>query len=145
MTAYFLRGGVVSLLVFLLSFATLWLAAAGGLPYNIVTGATNSGDNGATTDRPVIKGVVLGRNAGRGRPIYELSPFIERPFALSGDRVRLNLRAEAFNVFNHANFVGYAGTYGNGAAAPSGFGQPLTGIAAQLPARSFQFSAKLAF
>ena len=37
---------------------------AGGLPYNIVTGTNNSGDIGDTTDRPVIHGVVIPRNAG---------------------------------------------------------------------------------
>jgi hypothetical protein len=116
---------------------------ASGLPYNITTGTTNGGDTGATTDRPVIDGVVIGRNAGRGGPIYDLSPFIERPFALGGDRVRLVLRAESFNVFNHANFVGYSGTYGNGATAGAGFGTPLAGITNQLPARSLQFSLRL--
>jgi hypothetical protein len=105
----------------------------------------NSGDPGATTDRPVINGVVVGRNTGRGRPIYELSPFLERPFTLGGERVRLVLRAEAFNVFNHANFVGYSGTYGNGAAPGNGFSQPLVGVTNQLPARSLQFSVKLSF
>ena len=35
-----------------------------GLPYNIVTGANNSGDTGATTDRPVINGVVIGAQCG---------------------------------------------------------------------------------
>ncbi len=116
-----------------------------GLPYNVVTGTTNSGDNGATTDRPVINGVVMGRNTGRGRPVYDVSPFVERPFALLRERFQLLLRAEAFNVFNHANFVGYSGTYGNGVAAGSGFGEPLAGITNQLPARSFQFSGRLTF
>ncbi len=37
-----------------------------GFPYNYTTGTTNSGDTGATTDRPVINGVVVGRNAGLG-------------------------------------------------------------------------------
>jgi hypothetical protein len=118
---------------------------ASGLPYNIVTGVNNSGDTGATADRPVINGAAIGRNKGRGRAIYEVSPFIERPFALGSERLQLQLRAEAFNVFNHANFVGYSGTYGNGAAPGPGFGKPLSGITAQLPARSFQFSAKLMF
>jgi hypothetical protein len=85
------------------------------------------------------------RNTGRGRAIYEVSPFIERPFALGTERVQLNLRAEAFNVFNHANFVGFSGTYGNGATPGLGFGTPLVGITNQLPARSLQFSAKLTF
>jgi hypothetical protein len=118
---------------------------ASGLPHNIVTGTTNSGDSGATTDRPVIDGVVIGRNTGRGRPIYDISPFIERAFDLKKERARLNVRAEAFNVLNHANFVGYSGTYGNGAAAGPGFGAPLAGITNQLPARSLQFSAALLF
>ncbi len=116
-----------------------------GLPYNFVTGTTNSGDSGATTDRPVINGVVVGRNTGRGRPIYDISPFIERPFSLGGERRLLILRAEAFNVLNHPNFVGYSGTYGNGASPGPGFGQPLAGITNQLPARSMQFQAKFTF
>ncbi len=116
-----------------------------GLPYNIVTGTTNSGDNGATTDRPVINGVVVGRDTGQGRPIYDVSPFLERPFIFGSERFRLIVRAEAFNVFNHANFVGYSGTYGNGAAPGSGFGQTLAGITNQLPARSLQFSGRFTF
>jgi hypothetical protein len=116
---------------------------ASGLPFNYVTGSTNSGDTGATTDRPVINGAVVGRNAGRGRAIYDISPFLEKSFGT--ERIRVLLRAEAFNVFNHANFVGYSGTYGNGAAAGAGFGGPLVGITNQLPARSLQFSAKLTF
>jgi hypothetical protein len=76
----------------------------------------------------VINGVVSGRNTGRGMPIYDVVPFIERRFALGTDRVQINLRAEALNVLNHPNFVGYSGTYGNGAAAGPGFGQPLAGI-----------------
>jgi len=116
-----------------------------GLPYNIVTGTTNSGDTGATTDRPVVNGVVIPRNAGRGRSIYDVSPFIERRFPLFSERVALNLRGEAFNVFNHPNFVGYISTWGNGATAPANLGTPLTGITNQLPARSLQFLVSLIF
>jgi hypothetical protein len=116
-----------------------------GLPYNIVTGTTNSGDTGATTDRPVINGVVIFRNAGRGNGQYSVDPFLSRAFPLYHDRVTLDLRVESFNVLNHANFVGYSGTYGNGAAAGIGFGSPLAGVTAQLPARSMQFSAKVSF
>jgi len=112
------------------------------LPFNYVTGTTNSGDTGATTDRPVINGVVIGRNAGRGTPIYEVSPLVERPFILN-EHLRIEPRIEVFNLFNHANFVGFSGTYGNGASAGPGFGQPLVGITNQLPARSVQFSLKL--
>jgi hypothetical protein len=118
---------------------------ASGLPFNIVTGTTNGGDNGAETDRPVVNGTVIARNAGRGRPIYDFSPFLERPFGLGKENLKLNLRAEAFNVFNHANFVGYSATYGNGTSPGVGFGQPLSGITNQLPARELQFSIELLF
>lgn len=116
-----------------------------GMPYNIVTGAANSGDIGGTTDRPVINGVVVGRNTGRGAPIYDVSPFVERPFTLGKENRRLTLRAAAFNVFNHPNFAGYGGTWGDGAEPGPGFGQPLPGVANQLPARELQFSARLTF
>jgi hypothetical protein len=118
---------------------------ASGLPYNIVTGTTNGGDNGAETDRPVINGVVMARNAGHGRPIYDISPFVERPIGLGREDLKLNLRAEAFNLFNHANFVGYSATYGNGTSPGVGFGQPTAGITNQLPARELQFSVELLF
>lgn len=120
------------------------MTLASGLPYNYVTGTVNSGDTGATTDRPVINGVVVGRNAGRGNAIYDVSPFLERTFAI-GERARFSARMESFNVFNHANFVGYSGTYGNGSAPAPGFGAPLAGVTSQLPARSVQFSVKVAF
>jgi hypothetical protein len=118
---------------------------ASGLPYNITTGITNSGDIGGTTDRPVVNGAVAGRNTGRGRPIYDVEPFVERPFILEKEGIEVNIRVEAFNVFNHANFVGYSGTWGDGANPGLGFGQPLAGITNQLPARELQFSAKLTF
>lgn len=94
---------------------------ASGLPYNWVTGLTNSGDTGATTDRPVVDGVVVGRNVGRGRDVYDVAPLVERPITFS-DHFRVEPRIEVFNLFNHANFVGYNGTYGNGAAPAAGFG-----------------------
>ena len=118
---------------------------ASGLPFNIVTGTNNSGDTGATADRPVINGVVIPRNAGRGQPIYDVSPFVEKEFAFNNERLRLRARAEAFNVLNHANFAGYSGTYGNGNTPGPGFGQPLTGITNQLPARSLQFMLRLMY
>jgi hypothetical protein len=92
----------------------------------------------------VINGVVTGRNTGRGRAIYDFSPFIEKTFSF-GENLRARLRAEAFNVLNHPNFVGYSGTFGNGPTPPAGLGQPLTGITNQLPARSLQFSFRLSY
>jgi len=116
-----------------------------GLPYNFVTGVTNSGDTGATTDRPVINGAVVGRNTGRGTAIYDLSPFVGKRLTLGTERLHANLRAEAFNLLNHRNVVGFSGTYGNGASPGPGFGAPLAGVTNQLPARELQFSAQIEF
>jgi len=120
---------------------------AGGLPYNYTTGVTNSGDTGATTDRPVINGVVVGRNTGRGTAIYDVAPFVGKRITLVPERLSANLRAEAFNVLNHRNVVGFNGVWGNAATLPPGstFGQPLAGITNQLPARELQFSAQIEF
>jgi hypothetical protein len=117
---------------------------ATGLPYNLTTGSTNSGDTGATTDRPIINGVLVGRNTGRGTPVYSLDPFLSREFHLY-ERLRLDLRAEAFNALNHANFVSFNGTFGTGTTAPATLGTPNYGVTAQLPARSLQFSGKVSF
>jgi hypothetical protein len=119
--------------------------AASGLPYNFVTGVTNSGDTGATTDRPVIHGSIIGRNAGRGTAIYDVQPFVGKRFELAEERVHVNLRAEAFNVLNHRNVVGFSGTYGNGATPGAGFGAPLAGVTNQLLPREMQFSARVEF
>jgi hypothetical protein len=116
-----------------------------GLPYNYVTGVTNSGDTGATTDRPVIDGAVEGRNTGHGTAIYDVSPFVGKRIALGTEHLHANLRAEALNVLNHRNVVGFSGTYGNGATPGPGFGQPLAGVTNQLPARELQFSAQFEF
>jgi hypothetical protein len=117
---------------------------ATGLPYNYTTGTTNSGDTGATTDRPVINGVVVGRNAGRGTATYELNPLVERPFRIN-EYFSIEPRIEVFNLLNHPNFVGFSGVYGNGATPAAGFGTPLVGVTAQLPARSVQFAIKIGF
>jgi hypothetical protein len=118
---------------------------AGGLPYNLITGVTNSGDTGATTDRPIINGAIVGRNTGRGTPVYYVDPFVERSFPLGTERVHLDLRAEAFNINNHPNFVTFNGTYGTGTTAPATLGTPSVGVTAQLPPREFQFQARLSF
>ena len=118
---------------------------AGGLPYNYTTGVTNSGDTGATTDRPVINGVVVGRDTGRGSAMYDLEPFVGKRITIVPERVHANLRAEAFNVLNHRNVVGFSGTYGNGATPGAGFGAPLAGITNQLYPRELQFSVQIEF
>ena len=79
-----------------------------------------------------------------GTPTYEFSPLVERPFRIS-EHLRIEPRIEVFNLLNHPNFVGFSGTYGNDALPGVGFGQRLTGVTAQLPARSIQFALKASF
>lgn len=118
---------------------------ASARPFNIVTGVDNNGD-GANVDRPVINGSVIGRNTGRGNALYDFSLFLEREFRLT-ERVRLSLRGEGLNVFNHANTIGRNGTFGNAASGIPNvtFGQTLTGVANVDPGRVFQFQARLKF
>ena len=118
---------------------------ASARPFNITTGVDNNGDN-STADRPVINGAVAGRNIGRGTPVYDVSMFLERQFPVN-DRLRINLRAEAFNLLNHENIVGRNGTYGNdpsGTALPS-LGTALGGISNVDPGREFQFQVRVQF
>jgi len=115
------------------------------LPFNYVTGTVNSGDTGGTTDRPVINGAVVGRNSGRGWPIYSLDMSVSRVFPFRDRGSQVELRVEAFNALNHRNFVAYSGNYGNGGTAPATLGLPTSGVTAQLPARFLQFIAKFSF
>ena len=115
---------------------------ASARPFNATTGVDNNGD-GSTNDRPVIDGVVVGRAAFRGTPLYDTSVFLEGGLRHHGRR--LVLRAEVFNVFNHANVLGRIGVYGNAAAPNASFGTPNTGLANLDPARMVQFEARLQF
>ncbi len=119
------------------------LASARG--YNITTGTDSNGD-GANTDRPVINGIVIGRNQGKGTAIYDVGLFIEHELNLN-DRVKLSLRAESFNLFNHSNIVGRNGVYGNATTGQplSTFGQPLGGISNVDPGRQFQLIFRARF
>lgn len=116
---------------------------ASGVPFNITTGVDNNGD-GINADRPVINGAVIGRNAGRGTPIYNFSTFFEKSLRFS-ERFQLSLRAEAFNVLNHSNIYGRNGVFGNGPLPSPTFGMALGGLANVDPGREFQFSARFRF
>lgn len=116
--------------------------AASGRPYNITTGADNNGD-ASNTDRPVVDGEVLGRNAGRGSSIFTLDAFAEKSLAVRSG-LELALRAEVFNLTNRTNVVGRNGVYGNATTgAPlATLGAPLGGIANVEPGRQVQFAIR---
>ncbi|HKR64403.1 MAG TPA: TonB-dependent receptor [Thermoanaerobaculia bacterium] len=117
--------------------------AASGRPFNITTGADNNGD-AANTDRPVIDGAVVGRNAGEGSSIFSFDAFVEKAFR-PRTGVELAIRAEAFNLTNHTNVVGRNGVYGNTATPPATFGTALGGINSVDPARQYQFEVRARF
>ena len=77
---------------------------ASARPFNATTGVDNNGD-GANNDRPVIDGRVIPKSFFRGTPTSDVSIFVENRVRLS-ERVKLLLRLEGFNIFNHANLLG---------------------------------------
>jgi Carboxypeptidase regulatory-like domain/TonB dependent receptor len=116
---------------------------ASGRPFNITTGSDNNGD-AANTDRPVIDGRVIGRNAGRGSSLFDLDAFVEKTFAIVRG-TQLDLRAEVFNATDHKNVVGRNGVWGNGATPLPAFGQPLGGINNVEPGREVQLALRARF
>jgi hypothetical protein len=119
----------------------IYLAAS--RPFNALTGVDNNSD-GNVSDRPVVNGGLYGRNVGQGTPLYDVQIFVQKDFVFS-ERYRLSLRAEAFNLFNHANIVGRNGTWGNGNQPLPTYGQPLGGISNVDPGRQFQFFGRFSF
>jgi Carboxypeptidase regulatory-like domain len=91
----------------------------------------------------------LGRNVLRGTGAWQVDAALTRDVKVAG-AVRLQLRAESFNIFNHPNF-GFVQT---SLTAPN-FGLPTTMLGRQLGGlaslyqiggpRSFQFALKLLF
>jgi hypothetical protein len=115
---------------------------ASARPFNATTGVDNNGDR-ANNDRPVIDGSLVGKSAFRGTPIYDVGVFAEERLALGGRA--LLLRAEAFNIFNHANIFARNGVYGDTGAPLSTFGQATPGLASMEPPRMFQFQVRFQF
>lgn len=125
-------------------------AAASGRPYNITAGVDTNGD-GSNVDRPfdLSTGRFLERNSGRGTPTYSTDLFVQKRFSL-GERLKLELRAEGFNIFNHSNIYGRNGVYGGSTVgAPntpsSNLGKPTAGIASVDPGREIQFQIRLRY
>jgi hypothetical protein len=52
----------------------------------------------------------LERDAGRGSPLYRMDVSLQKTFHIPrAERVSLELRADAFNIFNHSNWQGFNG------------------------------------
>jgi outer membrane receptor protein involved in Fe transport len=125
-------------------------------PFNITSGASaNTAANiQGTSLRPcltgqaatcalALPGSMIGRNAGKGFPSFNINLRLSRTVAL-GERFKLQGLAEAFNAVNTRNDLFPTGNFGTGAypANPSStFGTP---TAAADP-RSIELAAKLTF
>ena len=114
-----------------------------GYPYNATTGLDNNGD-GNTSDRPVVNGGVVPRDWANSTPIYNFAASLQKNFKLK-ERLALNLRAEAFNLFNTPLIYSRNGTYGNTATPAATFGTELGGIANIGAPRQMQFLAQFTF
>jgi len=127
--------------------------AASPRPFAVTAGVDTNGD-GANTDRPfdLTTGTFLQRNSGKGTSTYSTDLFVQKQFSFS-ERLKLELRAEGFNIFNHPNVYGRNGSYGRatiqavsgGTAPPASFGTALGGISNVDPGREFQFEVKLSY
>jgi hypothetical protein len=114
-----------------------------GQRHRAVTGVDNNGD-GQNYDRPVINGVVAGRNSFMGTPLYDTSVFLDGRIKWQSART-MTLRIEGFNIFDHANVLSRSGVYGNAAGPSASLGTPLTGMANLNAAREFQFQLRYTF
>jgi outer membrane receptor protein involved in Fe transport len=112
---------------------------ASGLPVNPLTGEDTNGD-GYRVDRPAG----FARNSFRTPMQASFDASLAKRVALR-EGLQLELRAEAFNIFNRSNFIKLNNIYGTGARPLATFLTPIAGIANSDPGRQFQFAARVIF
>jgi hypothetical protein len=120
------------------------IAAAGCAPL-----APTAPAKGAFCSPPVGQSGNLGRNALRGLPAWQVDLAVRRQLNLS-EKLKLQLRAEGFNIFNHPNFgtIQTTLTAANFGQATNMLNRQLAGISQLYQIggpRSFQFALKLLF
>lgn len=79
-------------------------SAPGGRRLNNAVDPARPGCRGPFCPAPAGRQGSLGRNSLRGFPLHQIDFALRRQFNLT-DRVHLQIRAEAFNLFNHPNFA----------------------------------------
>jgi hypothetical protein len=129
-----------------------------GRPFNIITGVDTNGDQQSSNDRPSVdaNGTLiqpaffsngsLGRNMGITHKFASLDLRVMRAIRF-GERVKLDVIAEGFNMFNRFNeasaspFFGSVRDFGQRASNGRYYGRPT----AAFDPRQFQFGLKLNF
>ena len=129
-----------------------------GRPFNILTGQYRNADLTANTDRPsvaadgtlFVPGIFqtgsLGRNAGLTRSYSSLDLRVARNIRL-GERMRLEVIAEGFNLFNRFNEAAVSPRFEdvNLVGERAGNGRYRSRSTASFDPRQFQFGLKLNF
>lgn len=123
------------------------LRANSGRPFNLLAGTDLNGDRHSTSDRPAG----AGRNSGHGPAFWTFDMRVMRQFGLN-EKVRLQVTAEGFNLFNHTNYAAVNNVVGSNFAPPFAVqgikgrapNQPLGFTAAQ-PMRQIQLGVRLIF
>ena len=129
-----------------------------GRPFNIITGVDTNGDQQSSNDRPSVtsNGTLvlpafftngsLGRNMGITHKFASLDLRVMRAIRL-GERVKLDLIAEGFNMFNRFNEASASPFFKdvNDFAQRAGNGRYYSRPTASYDPRQFQFGLKLNF
>jgi hypothetical protein len=129
-----------------------------GRPFNIITGVDTNGDQQSSNDRPSVAsdGTLilppffssgsLGRNGGITHKFASLDLRVSRAVRL-GERVRLDLIAEGFNMFNRFNEASVSPLFSdvNNFAQRASNGRYYSRPTASYDPRQFQFGLKLNF
>ena len=97
------------------------VTAASAPPYNIITGTDDNRDRNVN-DRPIVNGVRLPPNGGRGDRHVDTDLRLGRIVRVGGRR--LELMFEMFNLFNTVNYGNYIGNQ-----KAVNFGQPTVALA----------------
>jgi hypothetical protein len=110
-----------------------------GLPINAITGVDNDGD-GYRFDRPAG----FSRNSFRAPMQATFDASLAKRFQVR-EGIKVELRADVFNLFNRNNYIKLQNIYGNSTTPRPDFLTPLAGVQNSDPARQFQFGARLLF
>jgi hypothetical protein len=120
---------------------------ASGRPFNLLMGFDANGDTNANTDRPPF----AGRNTGRGPGFASFDLRVTKAFILGDRSPRIEVMAEAFNLFNRVNYSGVNNVVGTSLTAfdvegdPSRNASDPLGFTSAFAPRQIQLGLRLRF